>query len=40
MLKYVMCSLHCTPPERELVEGKVIRGSFASREQKVTTEYQ
>jgi hypothetical protein len=35
-----MCSLHCTLPVRELVEGSVIQNSFASREQKVTTEYQ
>ena len=40
MRKYVMCLLHCTPPERELVEGSVIQSSFASREQQVTTEYQ
>jgi len=39
MRKYVTCFLHCTPPERELVEGSVIQSSFASREQKVITEY-
>jgi hypothetical protein len=40
MRKYVMSSLHCTLPERELVEGSVIQKYFASREQKVATEYQ